>query len=394
MQMESHEMKRKSLAEVFEFQKSLIGNKLLLKEKLKLERFNKKFDITPMNISQILMTHGDEHLPKYRLDIQKHFTKGVINNLGNCYITITTYFINNLYKFDNIYCIKFEILPFTSKTKFYKFLINSKDIKLYLNMDYPLENPYKNWSTIHAIIQNLILKRRHIYSTIELPIKDTKFMLMKYQRYHLTNVASQSLETSKIGAKVVFGNFLQPKIQETHVILQITKRIQGRYVVITIERHDILHHWSIIVYDPKACRKYVTSIYFSDILNLNPTLLDSLYSSSAVKLDDKRTRGDYSRFTKSYIEVTGESYQSYMKQRDLPLRPTKDQKNPNQPSLVLEERIRLVTNHKKHKTVKTGAGKEKSKILEPEDDHDPENKNFYEIKVMFLNFHNNPNFFT
>jgi len=210
-------------------------------------------------------------------------------------------------------------------------------------------------------------------------------MLMKYQRYHLTNVASQSLESSSIGAKVVFGNFLQPKIQETHVILQITKRIQGRYVVITIERHDILHHWSIIVYDPKACRKYVTSIYFSDILNLNPTLLDSLYSSSAVKLDDKRTRGDYSRFTKSYIEVTGESYQSYMKQRDLPLRPTKDLKNLNQPSLVLEERIRLVTNHKKHKNVKTGAGKDKSKILEPEDDHDPENKNFYEIKVSLLN---------
>jgi len=111
-------------------------------------------------------------------------------------------------------------------------------------------------------------------------------------------------------------------------------------------------------------------------LNLNPTLLDSLYSSTAVKLDDKRNKGDYSRFTKSYIEVTGESYQSYMKQRDLPIRPSKDQKNQSQPSMILEERIRLVTNHKKHKNTKAA---NKSKILE-EDDNDPENKNFYEIK--------------
>jgi len=368
--MSSNEMRKKSLTEIFEFQKSLTGNKLLLNEKLKLERYNKKFDITPTNISQILMTHGDENLPKYRLDIQKHFTKGVINNLGNCYITITTYFINNLYKFDNIYCIKFEILPFTSKTKFYKFIINSKDLKLYLNKDYPLENPYKNWDTLHFIIQSLVLKRQYVYSTIELPITDTKFMLMKYQRYNLKNIVSQSIEFSSIGAQVIFGNFLQPKIQETQVILQITKKINGHYVIITIEKHTILDHWSIIVYDPKTCRKYVTSIYFSDITALDPNFTEMLYSTSAMKLEnDKRVKTDYSRFTKSYMEATGGSYTSLSKQQKKPVKP-KD----NLSSLILDDKSKILLKENKDKENENRKGKNSKQT-------EQEKKNFYEIKV-------------
>lgn len=357
MQMNSEEMKKKSLTEIFEFHKSLIGNKLLLNEKLKLERYNKKFDISPMNISQILMTHGDEHLPKYRIDIQKHFTKGVINNLGNCYITITTYFIKNLYKFDNIFCIKFEIMPFISKTKFYKFLINSKDIKLYLNKDYPKANPYENWDTIHFIIQSLVLKRQYVYSSIELPIKDTKFMLMKYHKYNLKNVVSQSIESSSIGAQVIFGNFLQPKIQESQVVLQITKKIAGNYVIITIERHTILDHLSVIVYDPKTCRRYVTSIYTSDIDALNPNFLDMLSASVAVKLEhERKLRPEASRFTKSYIEVTGDNQPPSGRIKKRPSR--KDEYG----SIIFEE---------------------KGKISGPKDSkaNDQNERNFYDMRV-------------
>ena len=370
--MDSTEMKKKSLTDIFEFQKSLIGNKLLLNEKVKLAGYNRKFDITPVNISQILMTQGDENLPKYRLDIQKHFTKGVISNLGNCYITITTYFIKNLYKFDNIFCIKLEIMPFTSKTKFYKFLINSKDIKFYLNKDYPKGNPYENWDTIHFIIQSLVLKRQYVYSTIELPIRDTKFMLMKYHKYNLKNVVSQSIESSSIGAKVIFGNFLQPRIQENQVILQITKRINKHYVIITVEKHTILDYWSFIVYDPKTCRKYVTSIYFSDILALNPNFMEKLYSSSATKLENNRkARADYSEFTRSYIDLAAGSITS-LKQRSM-------KHKEDLGSLILDEKPKATKAQKMQNSARD-KDKDRNKDQKPKEQN---HVNFYEIKVVF-----------
>jgi len=57
------------LKELFEFDRSLVGKKMLLKDKWSLGRYNEKFDLTPSNISQILITNGDENLPKYKLDI-------------------------------------------------------------------------------------------------------------------------------------------------------------------------------------------------------------------------------------------------------------------------------------------------------------------------------------
>lgn len=365
MQLKSEELKKKIISEVFEFEKSLIGGKLLLAERMKMEKFDKNFGITPTNISQILMTHDDKYLPKYRLDIQKHFTKGVIKGLGNCYITIRTYFIKDLYRFDNIFCIKFEIMPFKSKTKFYKFLINSKDIKLYLNLDYPTEHPYQNWQTIHYIIQSLVLKRSFVYNSIELPVTDPKFKLMKYHQYNLVNVASQSMESASIGAKVIFGNFLRSTIQETQVLLQTTKRIGKSYVLITIEKHNILDHWSFIIYDPRTCRKYVTSIYFSDILGLDPTLMDKLYSTEAIDMEaETRAKKSYSDFTKSYSQAA-------RGRKSIKGVPKRSMSRADLNSLILDEK--KITKDQKE--------------VKPEENSDnPAQRNFYEVKVCLNNY--------
>ena len=110
---------------------------IALIDKWRFGRYNKKNDINPTNLAQILMTSGDEKLPKYKLHVDKKFAKGFVTGLGHCYISVKTFRIRDLYTFDDIDCIKFEVTPFYSKTKLYKFMINSKDIKQYLNMDYP-----------------------------------------------------------------------------------------------------------------------------------------------------------------------------------------------------------------------------------------------------------------
>ena len=304
MELDTEEMRQSALNKIFEFDKSLVGRKLTLKKKSSLGRYNKKYDITPLNIAQILMTNGDENLPKYKLDIQNHFTKGYIENLGHCYISIKTYFIKSLYKFDNIFCIKFEINPFYSKTKFYKFLINSKDIKLYLGKDYPVDNPYTNWETIKFIIDKLVLKRQMVYHSIELPIKNSKFMAIQKHEYNLRNIIAQSIESLSIGANIIFGHFLYPKIQESKIILQCTKKINKTYIIVTVEKHLILDHWTFILYVPKTSRKFVTSIYSSDIHALNATFLENLYSVAATKIESsKKNLADYSRFSAEYQRV-------------------------------------------------------------------------------------------
>lgn len=304
LQMGEEDIKESALNKIFEYQMTLVGKKLCLQEKAKVERYNKKIDITPNKIAQILLTNSDETLPKYKLDIQQHFTKGFITNLGDCYIGVKTYFIKSLYKFDNIFCIRFEITPFISKTKVYKFLINSKDIKLFMNVDYPGENPYRNWDVIVNIIDNLVLKKKMVYNSIELPLANSNFRVIPIRKYNLKNIITQSIESTIQTTSTIFGHFLHKKIQENKIILQMTKKINNTYIIITIEKHIILDHWTFNLYIPKYCRKFITSIHTSDINTFNSYFLESLYAVAATKMDaNKKNFTDYSKFSSEYSKL-------------------------------------------------------------------------------------------
>lgn len=285
---------------ILAFDRTLVGRKLAINKKAALGRSNRKFDITPNNIAQILITNPDESLPKYGLEVNRIFKKGTIKFLGNCYITITTYRVTNG-QCDNFTCLKFEITPFDSKTKMYKFLLNSKDLEYYFNILYPDIDPHKNLKILQTIISMFELKRQKLYTTIELPIKYHSSLPNSSCEYSLRNSIVQNVRPSSTGSKAVYGRFLEPKLSERRLIVQKVRKVQGQYLIFTIQKHFILDYWTISIYNPKTCRKFIASLYFSDIINMTPTFLDKICPSSLKQIAKERSvMLDYSRFCIHY----------------------------------------------------------------------------------------------
>lgn len=298
---DSAKLRDELLLRVLAFDRTMVGKKFVVNANAAIGSYNKKFELTPTNLAQILISNRDEGLPKYGIQINKIYKKGHIKFLGDCYLTITTYRIADVTKIDSIICLRFEITPFNSKTKFYKFLINSKDLEYYYNIIHTEDEQQKHLKIIDIIIKKMYLKRQKIYSAIELPIRHHASLADSSQSYALRNSFKQTLNTSSNRTAKTFGRFLEPKIRDSRVIVQKLKRVCGQYLLFTIQKHNILDYWAINIYNPKSCRRFVVSLYFSDILNMNPTFLDSMSPPTLQQIAQERSSmNDYTRFCAYY----------------------------------------------------------------------------------------------
>lgn len=304
---ENNKFRDELLLRVLAFDRTMVGRKLVVNYNAAIGPFNKKVDLAPYNLGQILISNRDETLPKHGVQSDRIYKKANIKYLGDCYLTITIYKISDQHKFDSITCFKFEITPFHSKTKLHKFLINSKDLEYYYGITYSDEDRIRSLKTLDLIIKKMVLKRQKIYSTIELPIQYHASLPNPMQSYHLRNTLRHDIVTSSSASKAVYGRFLTPKIKESRIIVQKVKRIGGQYLIFTIEKHNILDHWAISVYNPKTSRRFVASLYFSDILNMNPSFLEKMSPSSLKQIARERSlMTDYSRFCDYYNQYKSE----------------------------------------------------------------------------------------
>ena len=283
-------------------EQSIVGRRLIVKGDSKSGRVYPKYEVTPDNISQVLLMTGIENLPKYKTEIQQFFCKGHIANLGDCYIDITSYFFNNLYKFDNIACLKLRVMPFSNRTRVYKILINSKDLKYYFNIDYPNLDSSKNLLLITKFITQIALYRQTLYSCLNIPISNHHSLICPKYSYALYTKISNNIESSSTGAKVEFKRFLRPKLLESKIIIQCTIKINGYYIIITVEHHKMLKCWSLILYFPRLCRRFVTYFYSSDLLAMKTQFVESLSPSATQKLESKSAQKNYAIFTSECLQ--------------------------------------------------------------------------------------------
>ena len=239
-------------------------------------RYNKKVDLLNNDLGQVLIFNRDEKLPEHGIQVQRLYKKGNIQGLGDCYVTMSTYQISHESRLGGVKCFRLEIMPFNSKTKLYKFLINSIDLEYYFEIKHSKTDAEQDLKLLDIILKKLQLKRQKVYSAIELPISRHVSLPNPDQSYHLRNQLRKVVNTATPDVLTANGKFLEPKAQDSRVILQKVKRMQGQYLVITIERHRILDQWSISIYNPKSSRRFVTSFYMSDLLNMTPSYLTSV----------------------------------------------------------------------------------------------------------------------
>ena len=366
---------------------STVGRRLIVKGGSKNERVHSKFEVTPDNISQILLITSIENLPKYKTEFQQFFHKGHIKNLGDCYINITSYSFNNLDKFDRIACLKLEVIPFSNRTRVYKILVNSKDLKYYYNIDYPDVDSSTNLLLITKFIKKITLNRQTLYSSLNIPISGHASLTCPKYSYALCTNVNTSIESAGIGVKIVFEKFLYPKLLESRIILQLAKKINGHYVVITVEHHKILKCWSLIIYFPKYCRRFVTSFYSSDLLCMKSQFVETLCPLATQKLESKKTQKDYGTFTaeclKQLIPNRNNNINKQEQENNENLL-TKNEANRQYSSMVSNSDYELDASVRAQKSlnsfetqkIKNSAQREEVDIINKID--------FYELKVTFF----------
>lgn len=365
------------LIQILEFDRTLVGRKLIVNQNALTGRYNQKVNLRPNNIAQILISNREDWLSKHSTRIEKIFKKGNIRYLGNCYLTVTAYHINTMDRTGALTCLKLEIMPFNSKTKLYKFLLNSKDLEFYWGLEYSNNSLEENLKLLDALIRKLQLKRQKIYSAIQLPISHHFSFPNPNRSYSLCNDLKARVHQITNQDTVTYGRFLEPRIRSSRVIIQKVKKIRGQYLIITITNNSVLDYWAITVYNPRSSRKFVTLLYFSDLLNMQPLFLNKMYPQSLKLMAKKRpTANDYSSFCVLYNQHSKEKSKKRVTRLTTAPEIIEMQFSEGKRDMTQEflESINFLSNPRKVKSM----------TKEDEEDHFTDKCDFIEMKVSFL----------
>ena len=160
---------------------------------------------------------------------------------------------------------------------------------------------HKDHKILHNILSRLVLKRQYLYSAIEFLIQSHESLASPTHHYSLCNNIKHDIQTSTRKARATYGRFLEPRLREARLIIQKVKKLRGQYLVFTVEKHVVLNFWTILIYNPRTCRKFVASLYFSDMLNMNPSFLEKMCPSELpFTTAGKVAIHDYARFSSYY----------------------------------------------------------------------------------------------
>ena len=176
----------------------------------------------------------------------------------------------------NIYYFSFEINPEKSKTKQFRLLLNSLDIKSYLNMKIEGDSSFYFMKLSRNVLDRFIVWKRLTSKILALPMARAQHDAPDNQNLH---VFYNTFSVNTFETKLKVNNYLEPKNYCPKIIYQGARKFNKNFYVITIEYVHRFDYWNIHVYNPKTSRNFICTIFFEEILNWKNSFLKKIYPS-------------------------------------------------------------------------------------------------------------------
>lgn len=225
------------------------------------------------------------------------------DSLGRCYVKLLVYRKKVLIMTDNItpdmnlYHFSFEINPEKSKTRQYRLLLNSYDLKSYLNIKIEGDSPFYFTKLSRNVLEKFILWKRPTSKVLALPIIHTNQEIPDNPSLY---VFYNTFSINSFETKMKITNYLEPKNYAPKIIYQGVRKFGKNFYIVTIEYVHRFDYWNILIYNPKTSRNFVTIIFFEEILSWKNSFLKKIYPSFLNEFK-KHNFKNYQQFTTTYV---------------------------------------------------------------------------------------------
>lgn len=223
--------------------------------------------------------------------------------LGKCYVKLVVYRKKVLIMTDkitpdmNVYHFSFEINPEKSKTKQYRLLLNSYDLKANLNIKIESDSSFYFMKLSRNVLEKFIIWRRSTAHVLALPISRTVQERPDSPSLH---VFYNTFSVNTFETKLKISNYLEPKNYTPKIVYQGARKFNKNFYMITIEYVHRFDYWNIQVYNPKTSRNFICVIFFEEILNWKNSFLKKIYPSF-MKEFKKHHFETYQQFIATYL---------------------------------------------------------------------------------------------
>ena len=223
-------------------------------------------------------------------------------SIGKCYVKLIVYRKKVLVITDNItpemntYHFSFEINPEKSKTRLYRLLINSHDLKTYLKLQIEGDSSFYFMKLSRTVLDKFIIWKKLNAKILVLPASNTVHEAAENPGLHLFY---NTFNEDTFDTKMRISNNLEPKNYAPKIIYQGTRKFNKNFYVVTIEYVYRFDYWNIHIYNPKTSRHFISVIFFEEILNWKNSFLANIYPSFLNEFKKYQFK-DYQEFTKTY----------------------------------------------------------------------------------------------
>lgn len=225
-------------------------------------------------------------------------------SLGKCYVKLHVYRKKVLIMTDkitpdmNVYHFSFEICPAKSKTKQYRLLLNSYDLKAYLNIKIESDSSYYFMKLSRSVLDKFIIWKRFTARILALPISRTIQEVPDNPHLH---VFYNTFSMNTFETKVKINNDLEAKNYAPKILYQGVRKFNGKFYMITVEYVHRFDYWNIHVYNPKTSRNFVCIVFFEEMLNWRNSFLKKIYPSFLNELKKTHFK-TYQDFMVTYLK--------------------------------------------------------------------------------------------
>ena len=231
-----------------------------------------------------------------------HFIHKFSDTLGRCYVKLNVYrkkvliMTDNITPDMNIYHFSFEINPEKSKTRQLRLLLNSLDIKSYLNMKIEGDSSFYFMKLSRTLLDRFVVWKRLTSKILALPIARAQHDAPDSQNLH---VFYNTFSVNTFETKLKVNPYLEPKNYCPKIIYQGARKFNKNFYMITIEYVHRFDYWNIHVYNPKTSRNFICTIFFEEILNWKNSFLKKIYPSFMNEFK-KHSFSNYQQFSNTY----------------------------------------------------------------------------------------------
>lgn len=198
-----------------------------------------------------------------------------IINIGSSYIKVTGFFKQK----NSVDIMKLEIRPTNTKTRIYKFMISSQEIRNYINSNFSFDKSKNFLSKINTdILKNITLTQDKIYRKLIIPFK--KISQSSGHRFEDLKMLSPDSNLRPINEI----NFISPYFNAYRVIFKKVKKIGNFFAILSVKKHNVFDFWIIKVHVPRTSRDYSCRLFKSDLIGLSQNFFDETYPIQMIEL--------------------------------------------------------------------------------------------------------------